>query len=120
MEFEACGVKRHSHTLQQTPYFDFGIRDQPFVQQVMNGAGLHAIEMLHHVQIVTVKAANRGQAIGKRDSSGVMLFEVRQAASEGMATGIDDRSVRQGKSDKSNIQPVGGSLSTNRGRSVRR
>jgi hypothetical protein len=111
VEFEAGLFERQAAIVQQTPNLAFGVCDQVLVNDAVDASWQYFVEVSHQLDIVAVIEAKIGKAIGECVAPREVLFERGKARSHGMASRVDDPSVRQDEVDQ---KPAGAQRRVNR------
>ena len=74
------GLERQAAKIEQGPNFGLGVIDHPFINDAMDLARLHPIDVGHQPDIVAIVGRQVLEIVGKALAAGEVLLEVRKAA----------------------------------------
>jgi hypothetical protein len=105
-ETQAALLERQAAVFEQAPHFGFGVVDHAFVDDAVDAAGEHAVEVRHQLDIVGVVAADIVQAVGEALAAGEVLLEAGEAAGQRMPARVDELRVGQDQLDQADVQEI--------------
>ena len=82
VEPKARVLERQAAILEQPAHLGFGVVDHRFVENAVNAARQHGIDMGHQLHVVAIVAADVIETIGEILAAREMLLESGEAAAE--------------------------------------
>src|SRR4051794_34836639 len=106
MEAQTRLFERQSEIVQHAPNLRFRIGDQFFIEDTMDTARQHGVEVRHELDIVPIVTADFGKIETEAVAVREILLEDGKAAAKRMAPRIDDLRVRKNKMEKPEMMKI--------------
>ena len=105
-EAQAARLERQTAVVEQPAHLGLGVLDHALVDDAVDASRQHRVEVRHELDVVAIEAAHVREVVAEVLAARVVLLEVREAAGQRMAAGVDDLRVRQHEVDHPDVQEV--------------